>query len=317
MRTLNLLCRFPVPRSRSAVLSGDSATGTRNRNLNAWNRWNAGTGNVYPVARAVFWASTSAENASGLPCPTPRRSSRGRGACCRRATPRECRPIAWSRVLGELDDPFDQTGGVGAIVVGLPRRLDGDDTDKTRRRASWHRALHTLTGLEVHLQDERLSSHEAEQRLAEREPDWRRAQGAARRRGGGDHPSGLSRPPRERRCTTDGLAHEALGARRRDRGDRLPPARLWWVHTRLDDAVPRVHARPRCSSSCRRARASAAIASDLAAAGVVADPLTFRLAARLSGADRRLQAGEYRFAEPARPSRSSIGSRAATCTRIR
>ena len=31
-----------------------------------------------------------------------------------------------------------------------------------------------LTGLLVHLQDERLSSHEAEQRLAERERDWRR-----------------------------------------------------------------------------------------------------------------------------------------------
>ncbi len=34
-------------------------------------------------------------------------------------------------------------------------------------------ALHTLTGLEVHLQDERLTSHEAEQLLAAREPDWR------------------------------------------------------------------------------------------------------------------------------------------------
>ena len=31
------------------------------------------------------------------------------------------------------------------------------------------------------------------------------------------------------------------------------------------------------------------------------DPLTFRLAARLSGLDRQLQAGEYRFAEPASP----------------
>jgi UPF0755 protein len=41
------------------------------------------------------------------------------------------------------------------------------------------------------------------------------------------------------------------------------------------------------------------IAGDLAAAGVIADALTFRIAARLSGADRRLQAGEYRFAEPA------------------
>ncbi len=43
------------------------------------------------------------------------------------------------------------------------------------------------------------------------------------------------------------------------------------------------------------------IASRLAAAGVVPDPLTFRIAARLSGAERRLQAGEYRFADEASP----------------
>ena len=32
----------------------------------------------------------------------------------------------------------------------------------------------SLTGLVVHLQDERLTSHEAESRLAVRERDWRR-----------------------------------------------------------------------------------------------------------------------------------------------
>ena len=40
------------------------------------------------------------------------------------------------------------------------------------------------------------------------------------------------------------------------------------------------------------------MAQRLADAGVVADPMTFRIAARLSGADRQLQAGEYRFSEP-------------------
>ena len=44
-----------------------------------------------------------------------------------------------------------------------------------------------------------------------------------------------------------------------------------------------------------------AMAARLAEAGVVADSWTFRLAARLSGAERRLQAGEYRFAEAATP----------------
>ncbi len=44
-----------------------------------------------------------------------------------------------------------------------------------------------------------------------------------------------------------------------------------------------------------------AMAARLAEAGVVSDALTFRLAARLSGQERRLQAGEYRFVEAATP----------------
>jgi UPF0755 protein len=43
------------------------------------------------------------------------------------------------------------------------------------------------------------------------------------------------------------------------------------------------------------------IADRLAAAGVLPDAWTFRLAARLTGADRRLQAGEYRFAGSTSP----------------
>jgi UPF0755 protein len=43
------------------------------------------------------------------------------------------------------------------------------------------------------------------------------------------------------------------------------------------------------------------ISRRLAAAGVVADPYTFRLAAHLAHDDRRLQAGEYRFTEAATP----------------
>jgi len=43
------------------------------------------------------------------------------------------------------------------------------------------------------------------------------------------------------------------------------------------------------------------IASRLAAAGVVSNALVFRIAARLSGDERKLQAGEYRFSEAATP----------------
>src|SRR6188474_1912892 len=45
----------------------------------------------------------------------------------------------------------------------------------------------------------------------------------------------------------------------------------------------------------------AGIASRLETAGVVPDAWTFRIAARLSGEERRLQAGEYRFADAASP----------------
>jgi UPF0755 protein len=44
-----------------------------------------------------------------------------------------------------------------------------------------------------------------------------------------------------------------------------------------------------------------AMADRLTAAGVIPDALTFRIAARLSGQERRLQAGEYRFTTAASP----------------
>ncbi len=63
--------------------------------------------------------------------------------------------------------------GVASIVVGLPRRLDGTPNDMTRRVEQFARQLEARTALPVTLQDERLSSREAESRLALREKDWR------------------------------------------------------------------------------------------------------------------------------------------------
>jgi len=62
---------------------------------------------------------------------------------------------------------------IGGFVVGLPRRLNGDDTNGTAGARALAAALGTQTGLPVHLQDERLTSREAESMLARREPDWR------------------------------------------------------------------------------------------------------------------------------------------------
>jgi putative Holliday junction resolvase len=69
-----------------------------------------------------------------------------------------------ARLAGE--DPLD------AIVVGLPRRLDGSPNDMTLRIERFAARLRDRAGLAVILQDERLTSVEAESRLASREKNW-------------------------------------------------------------------------------------------------------------------------------------------------
>jgi putative Holliday junction resolvase len=88
--------------------------------------------------------------------PTPRASAAGIAAL-----------VAGEPADGDLSD-------LNAIVVGLPRRLGGEDNEQTAGARDFARVLGELTHLEVHLQDERLTSHEAEARLAEREKDWRK-----------------------------------------------------------------------------------------------------------------------------------------------
>ena len=77
-------------------------------------------------------------------------------------------------------------------------------------------------------------------------------------------------------------------------------AGAWWMKVRLDtpyrafqDAEVFVDLPPGTGVS--------AIGERLSDAGVVPDPWTFRLAVRLAGVERRLQAGEYRFAAAATP----------------
>jgi putative holliday junction resolvase len=67
----------------------------------------------------------------------------------------------------------DEVGPLQVIVVGLPRRLNGEDNEQTAPARAFAAALEAATGATIHLQDERLSSHEAESRLALRERDWR------------------------------------------------------------------------------------------------------------------------------------------------
>jgi putative Holliday junction resolvase len=75
--------------------------------------------------------------------------------------------------VAEISRLAEEEDGVAAIVVGLPRRLDGTATEMTSRVERFARALQDRMSLPVTLQDERLSSREAESRLAVRDKDWR------------------------------------------------------------------------------------------------------------------------------------------------
>ena len=77
-------------------------------------------------------------------------------------------------MLEEIDGLAKADDGLEAVVVGWPRRLDGSPTHQTAIVETFARLLETRIAVPVVLQDERLSSHEAETRLAARESDWRK-----------------------------------------------------------------------------------------------------------------------------------------------
>ena len=64
--------------------------------------------------------------------------------------------------------------GVGSVVVGMPSRLDGSPSPQTVRIGQIVSLLAARLAMPVFTQDERLSSHEAEERLSLRERDWRK-----------------------------------------------------------------------------------------------------------------------------------------------
>lgn len=86
------------------------------------------------------------------------------------------------RIRGIVEDEE-----IGALVVGEPRLLDGSLGEAAQRVQGFARKLESATGLAVHLIDEALSSHEADERL--------RAAGV---------------PPRRRRAKIDEVAAQIL-----------------------------------------------------------------------------------------------------------
>jgi putative Holliday junction resolvase len=64
--------------------------------------------------------------------------------------------------------------GLEAVVLGWPRRLSGEETTDTATVVALAEALRARVGLPVVLQDERLSSREAEETLARTIKGWRK-----------------------------------------------------------------------------------------------------------------------------------------------
>jgi putative Holliday junction resolvase len=78
------------------------------------------------------------------------------------------------RIADEVRALAREDGTLARIVVGLPRRLNGDPNEQTVRVREFASLLQGLVDVPVALQDERLTSHEADALLARHERDWRR-----------------------------------------------------------------------------------------------------------------------------------------------
>ena len=77
-------------------------------------------------------------------------------------------------VVGEIGRLAAEEDGLEGTVVGVPARLDGSPSDETSHVASFIEALRARTTIPIMAEDERLTSREAESRLAIRERDWRK-----------------------------------------------------------------------------------------------------------------------------------------------
>ena len=81
---------------------------------------------------------------------------------------------AVDRVVDEVRQLASDEDGLAAIVVGLPKRLDGSPSEQTKAVEQFIVTLRQRVALPVTTEDERLSSREAESRLALRERDWKK-----------------------------------------------------------------------------------------------------------------------------------------------
>ena len=135
-------------------------------------------------------ASTTASGASAWRCRTRPDCWRRRG---RRSRTTANVAVAARRLAAEIRALAADDDGLGAIVIGLPRRLDGEPNDQTARVQKLAQLLAARgDACRLCCRTSGSRSHEAESLLAARERDWRKRKDAARRDGRGGDPAGLS-----------------------------------------------------------------------------------------------------------------------------
>jgi len=76
--------------------------------------------------------------------------------------------------MREVERLGAEEDGLASIVVGLPSRLDGSPNEQTPRVLAFIDALAARAALPIARIDERLTSREAQGRLALRHRSWRR-----------------------------------------------------------------------------------------------------------------------------------------------
>ena len=81
---------------------------------------------------------------------------------------------AVERVARRIEQLEREDDGIATIVVGMPSSLDGTPTPQTAQVRAFIARLAKRTPLPIATEDERLTSREAESRLAVREKDWRK-----------------------------------------------------------------------------------------------------------------------------------------------
>jgi putative Holliday junction resolvase len=77
-------------------------------------------------------------------------------------------------LAAEIRALVSEPDGLDAVALGYPRRLSGEANEQTAAVTQLADALRSIVDVRVVLQDERLSSREAETLLARREKDWRK-----------------------------------------------------------------------------------------------------------------------------------------------